>query len=140
MVMMFEFVANPVMAMWEGLPEDVRKGLYSTLAFSLPLSILGAISGILYSFSGVIFSRFQHATMRYCQTSIIFESTDKYYESLVDYIGGACEVQTGELRVSTNPRGGLSFQDKFAEWLGGKTKTPDLYFQPMIPPFQWKML
>ena len=73
------------------------------------------------------------------QISLVFDSSDKHYDALVDFICSCCEVHTGEARVSTNPRTNPSFQDLLSQWLGGKEKTPDLYYQPVIPPFQWKI-
>jgi len=123
-----------------GLPEELRETLYGQFFFVLPLSIVGAAGGLIYNVSGLIAARFEHFTKRYLQISLVFDNSDKHYDNLVDYIGSHCEVHTGESRVSTNPRKNPSFQDRMAKIFGGGIdKTPDLYYQPVIPPFQWKI-
>ena len=64
---LFQLFADSLGTLLEGLPEDMRKSLYSQLLFMLPLSIMGAIGGLIYNFWGGISTRFEHFVKRHMQ-------------------------------------------------------------------------
>jgi len=84
-----------LMGLFDDMPEDVRNSLRTTMMMSFIFSIIGAIGGLIYQSWGKIVERVNHAVTRYLQTSLIFESSDKHYDRLVDYIGRATDVHTG---------------------------------------------
>eukprot|EP00928_Gymnodinium_smaydae_P002799 TRINITY_DN11015_c0_g3_i1.p1 TRINITY_DN11015_c0_g3~~TRINITY_DN11015_c0_g3_i1.p1 ORF type:complete len:1162 (-),score=288.27 TRINITY_DN11015_c0_g3_i1:82-3567(-) len=119
----------------DALPAEARNALRAAIYLSLPMSALGAVSGLLYRAYGMLQSRVHHAIAKYCQVTMRFSNSDKHYDVVVDYIGTKCAVNTGNLTASTQPRQRPSFQEMLAMWLGGKAKTPTLYFQPDIQGF-----
>mmetsp|Transcript_108744 Transcript_108744/g.307411 ORF Transcript_108744/g.307411 Transcript_108744/m.307411 type:complete len:1066 (+) Transcript_108744:60-3257(+) len=117
------------------LPEPVQVHLMGALYTSLPLAGIAAISGALYKLYCMVSQRIQHALSRHCKVTLVFSSTDKHYDVVIDYIGSKCDVETGVLMASTEPRTRPSFQEMLASWLGGKMKTPSLYYQPQLRDF-----
>lgn len=120
---------------WNGLPEEVRKYIAGTLFVSLPIAIVGSLGGAAYWFSSQIMDRCRYFLNKHCQVTVLFNNSDKHYNSIVDYIGTKCHVETGKITASTKPRTRPSFQDMLAHWLGGKTKAPTLYYQPDLQAF-----
>ncbi|CAK0855795.1 unnamed protein product [Prorocentrum cordatum] len=117
------------------LPEEIRGPLMGTVYLSVPVSIMGALGGVSWKVYGIVQTRLAHVVEKHCKVSLSFSNKDKHYDSVVDYIGSRCSVTTGKLLASTQPRSQLSFQELLAGWLGGKTKSPTLYYQPDIQSF-----
>mmetsp|Transcript_95300 Transcript_95300/g.168808 ORF Transcript_95300/g.168808 Transcript_95300/m.168808 type:complete len:1077 (-) Transcript_95300:85-3315(-) len=130
----FPFVAT-LLEMWSRMPEEIRRYIEGALFVSLPVGIVGAIGGGLYSLFRVVVDRARFFLHKHCQATIVITNQDKHYDSIVDYIGSKCRVDTGRILASTTPRTRPSFQEMLAYWLGGKTKTPTLYYQPDIQGF-----
>lgn len=119
----------------EFLPPEVRGALKGTFYLSVPMSIFGAVGSIFYQSYGIFHARFSAFVEKRCKVSLIFKSADKHYDVVIDYIGAKCAVETGKLLASTTPRSKKSFSEMLSEWLGGKTKTPTLYYQPDLAEF-----
>lgn len=117
------------------LPEEVRAPLVGTVYLSVPVSIMGVLGSVSWRLFGTVQARLAHFVEKNCKVSLSFSNKDKYYDSVVDYIGSRCSVTTGKLLASTQPRSQPSFQELLAGWLGGKTKSPTLYYQPDIQNF-----
>lgn len=116
----------------DSLPKELRGHLSGVFYLTLPMSLLGAIGGIMYKGYKMVTHRLWYWIEKNCKVTLKFDNTDSKYEILVDYIGSKCCVETGTLLASTTSRTGLSWQDRLAGWLGGKQALPKLYFQPDI--------
>lgn len=120
---------------WASLPEQLRQYVAGTMFVTAPVAIVGSCGGALYWGSGQIWERFRYYLNRHCQVTMLFTNADKHYDSIVDFIGSKCHVNTGKIMASTKARTRPSFQDMLAHWCGGKTKPPTLYYQPDIQGF-----
>lgn len=120
---------------WKSLPEEVRKYISGSFLVSAPIALLGAVGGIQYKLFSMSADRIRYYLYKYCQCTLVFSNSDEHYESIIDYIGNKCRVDTGRKIASTKPRSRPSFQEMLAYWLGGKLKAPTLYLQPELQGF-----
>ena len=114
------------------LPEEVRSYLKGVLILTIPATVLGAIGGALYRIYFLVYARIMFLIYKKMQVTLRFDNTDKHYDVVLDYIGKKCAVETGRIIASTTSRTNMSWAERIAGWLGGKTAVPKVYFQPDI--------
>lgn len=116
----------------DALPEDVRRAIATSLTISLPLTLVGSFGAIAYSGYRWGLDRFARFAAKRFQVTMEFKSADKHYDSILDYVGSRCSVETGRIVASTQPRQRETYQEMLARWFGGNSKAPTLYYQPEL--------
>lgn len=134
-VQLVEYATNHGRKFLSVLPQDVRQHVTGTLSLSVPMALIGAIGGLGYALWQRLSYRVDQFVKKNLQVSLVFTNSDKFYDSLLEFIGTRCHVATGTILASTMPRGKPSWKDRLQEWYGGKESAPKIYYTPDIQPF-----